>query len=365
VSPPVPAAPPPPADPRRAAIDRTREVARWLVVAFAAIGAVLAGTAPLSNLGKLEIGDWRLWLAAAAVAVGLLAMALAIWMTARVLTPVTTDLATLGDERRLRTLIEQNPEVLRGHGTTFHEFKTEYDRKREAYRMALAAREANPNFATDQVEAGAKAEFLALAPIVDRIVSEGLRVTVQRRFERARPFMFAGAVVAGLAIVVFAWAANPPSKPTTVVVKKVDGLAAGAVGPGVALPLRAAKSVLREAGVGTNRVRLLLASFDGPIEARTLSRGARLSSFAARSGERGVFLTWARFKSAEAARLALHLPWPNTAACRQRVRVLRRTMVLAGQVAGGRPGVVQVLIVRPGDFSFARGQGFGGSTCPS
>ncbi len=366
-------APAPPVGPQRQAIDKIRETARWLILAFAAIGAAIAGSAPLSNLGKLQIGDWRLWVAAAAAAIGLLAIATAIWVTADVLAPVTTALPSLVADDDLRAVFDANPELLRGHGYTLSEFKNEYDEARKAHIEAAKTLRSKPTKKAAAAEKSARGKLLEMSPVVGRIVSEGLLVTVRRRFRRTQSFMFGGALVAGLAIVAFGWAANPPAPKEEKASKKVvttttpvlGRLGKSAHGPGVTITRRDAIRLLRAHGINPKRARSFIESFSGAIEIRTVRRPTRFLRFASKASGRGRFLTTSRFSDAATARVALHLPWTNVATCMQRVSVRKSALVLVGGISQGKPGVPQILVLDQKAFSFPKGRAYTRQPCPA
>ena len=54
-----------------AAVDTYRSTIRWVVVAFAAIATLMAGTAPLTGLG--DVNDDRVWMVAVGAGAGVLA----------------------------------------------------------------------------------------------------------------------------------------------------------------------------------------------------------------------------------------------------------------------------------------------------
>ncbi len=67
------------------AVDRYRDVAKWLVVAFGAVGAVIAGTAPLAGIGDIAPGRLAYVIAGGAIALAGVAGVFA--STASVLVP--------------------------------------------------------------------------------------------------------------------------------------------------------------------------------------------------------------------------------------------------------------------------------------
>lgn len=329
------AAPPP--DPRRAAIDKIRATARWMMVAFGAIGTVLVGTAPLSNVGHLDGSSGRFWIAAAAAAIALAAIAVAIWAAAWVSAPVSRGLPDLAQNKQVRKIFNTNYEMLGGVARDLPGFVRRYEMARLDWVVAGIRRYNDPSPAHKKAERAAHERFEQFTETVKRLTSEGLLVTVRSRFQLAQLAMLGAAVVGGGAIVVFTWAANPPSPAATTttavaVVVKPDPLGAGAL---ISRP--AAAKLLQTHGLPAGDV----LSFAGPIAVETLQPGRTLLRYSARAQGSGRFLTTSRFGSPARARVALHLPWANTAACRQTVRVVRRTLVLVGGVAFGKPGVLQ------------------------
>lgn len=359
----------PPLDPRLEGINKLRDTARWLIAAFAAIAAVLVGTAPLLNLGKLDSGDWRLWVAGAAAAVGLAAIAAMIQVTANVLTPVSKGLKELVHKPAMRKIFSENFELLGGHGMSLEEFKAEYDRARFAYVEAVEHHRDNPGDpAATAEEERTQDAFYELAPVVARIMNEGLLTTFYEKFRVARRAVIGGSFVAGIAIVVFAWAANPasPTTTTTTAAKAAPvSLDVSKTGPGVTISGADAARLLRAHGLTAADAQSYVESFYGPIAAETVGQGRLFLRYAATAGRSGRFITTTRFHTPGIARLALHLPWTNTAACLQRVRVKRRTLVLVGAVAFGKPGVQQFVVLDPKAFSFSHGLPVARGACPA
>jgi hypothetical protein len=364
---------PPPAasvDPHKVAIDKIRETARWLILAFAAIGVALAGTAPLSNLGKLAIDDWRLWLAAGAAAAGLLAIAVAIWVTSNVFSPVTTDLASLARNRKLAKLFNANPDIFKGNGKTLDEFSASYREAREDYLQAIEAFKNSPTPANEAAKKAAGERFSGMAPVVARIMSESLLDRVRSQFNKARIFMFGGALVAGFAIVTFTWAANPPATtaaktPAAPKSAKLGRIRASSLGPGVTIAKKDAIAALLQRNLKAALARQYVESFSGALEIRTVGKGTRFLRYARSAEGRGSFLTTSRFSEPMLARLALHLPWRNTARCLQRVIVRRRTLVLVGRISQGDPNAQQILILDRKAFRFRKGKPYGEQSCPT
>lgn len=354
---------PEPLDARLAAIDKIRGTARWLIVVFAAIGAALAGTAPLSNVGKLGQGDWRLWVAVAAATIALAAIAATVWWTTNILLPTSRGLADLVKDKKLRAIFTAYPELLDGYGKNLEEFKRQYDQARDAYLDAVVADRKASTAATQAEVARTDAERRTFTPVVERVLNEGLLTGVRRQFSSARAVMFGGALVAGAAIVIFTWAANPPSPPTPPKVVPAT-LGVAPAGSGVGVSGATARRLLLAHGVAPLEANRDVASFAGQISVQTEPKGGVLLRYESRAKkQKGRLLTIASLAGPRLARYALHLPWGNTAWCLQRVRATKRTLVLVGQIADGKPGVLQYLALDPGAFAFGPGKAYSSAPC--
>jgi hypothetical protein len=204
---------------------------------------------------------------------------------------------------------------------------------------------------------------------VARITEEGLLIAGRKKYRRALRWMFAAALVAGFAIVTFTWASNPPeTKPAKEKAKaspaSIERAGVAAHGAGVTISRKNAVAVLKAMGAKSPLAEDFVDSFSGPIEIETVRAGARFRRFSSVASGSGRFLTNSRFVRASHARLALHLPWSNSARCVQLVVAKRRTLVLEGEISQGKPKVRQILVLAPHAFSYGRGRGYGDVRCP-
>ena len=340
---PAPAAPaadaPAPRDERLQAVDKLRGTARWLIAAFAAVGTALASGTSLSNLGHVANSDHgRLLIAGVTALIGLGAIGVAIWETTTVLFPASKSLSDFVGDPAMKKIFDENFELLNGYGKNLAQFEIKYRAAREAYVGATEPAE----------EEKAKEAFYAFAPTVERIMNEGLLVTITRRFIRARRFMVASAFVAGVCIIAFTWAANPPSatpKP------KAGADQLTAVSHGVGVQVAATDAIALLSAQGVDNAGAVVASFSGGLELRTVGTHDNFFRYTTTAHDGGSYLTRLSFSGPTTARLALHLPFADTAACRQTVTAVKRTLVLEGQLAGGRPGNVQLFTIHPSDFN--------------
>jgi hypothetical protein len=91
---------PPSSDPAEgytAQLDALRSVAKWLVAAFAGVGALLVAGLSISGLGQLAASSWRLYVAGGSAAIALAAVGFMIREASTVLTHEWLTLASLSD----------------------------------------------------------------------------------------------------------------------------------------------------------------------------------------------------------------------------------------------------------------------------
>lgn len=109
------------------AIDQTRSTAKWIIAAFAAVGASLIAGLQITGLGKLEGQD--LALAVAGLAVALSAVITAIVLVGRVLTPPLVLLDEVKEQ--VGDLVEADRTLLKGQAgdlpTLLRRYETAYD----------------------------------------------------------------------------------------------------------------------------------------------------------------------------------------------------------------------------------------------
>ena len=105
-----------PADPVLAGIDRLRETAKWLLGAYAAVGAALIAGLQLTSLGSVE-DDARLYAAIILAAVSLLLVFYAISKTGGVLAPVAVEESDLEPNSKVGQMVQATPSLLKGQAT--------------------------------------------------------------------------------------------------------------------------------------------------------------------------------------------------------------------------------------------------------
>jgi hypothetical protein len=171
-------------------------------------------------------------------------------------------------------------------------------------------------------------------------------------------------LVAGFALAIFAWAANPPIHATIAVVapKGLD-VAEAADDTGVQISYADAGHLLATHGIPGSDVESYVLSFYGPIDAETLAKGTKVWRYGAQAEGSGRFVTATNFPNPTETQLALHLPYWNTAVCKAPVTVTKRTLVLDGAIAFGKPGERQIVILDPSAFSFGHGSAYSSTPC--
>lgn len=173
-------------------------------------------------------------------------------------------------------------------------------------------------------------------------------------------------LVAGFALAIFAWASNPPIH-HPVAAPTLTGLdvAEAADDSGIQISNADAGHLLETHGIPQADVESYVLSFYGPIDAETLPAGTKVWRYGAQATGAGRFVTTTNFTSATETQAALHLPYWNTATCKAPVTVTKRTLVLDGYIAFGKPGVRQIVILDPSAFSFSHGSAYSSATCGS
>lgn len=189
-------------------VDAMRATSRWTLAAFAAVGTVLVAGSQLSSIGRFEGDDRRLWVAIFALSLVLGIAGLAVWFVIAVETAGETSLADLvrQDARPSSAdavFLRDNPALLGG----FPSVKA----LDEAYRVAISRRyEAIATGSQEDIDAAQQWVMFLGDVVIFPLLSATRYHRVRCTFDRwAKPIVVA-AIVAGIAVGAFAWAANPP-----------------------------------------------------------------------------------------------------------------------------------------------------------
>lgn len=200
-------------DPVLAGIDRLRETAKWLIGAYAAVGAAIIAGLQLTSLGKVE-DPTRFWVGAIAAAVALIAVVAGISKIATVLAPVKIEAADLGPGSDAEKMVHATPTLLKGQAATLADLQSQYETalsefqdKRATARGALddPAERTTAEGAAEQ----ARSRMMALFDPLDGMRKLVLFERVQQRYDDAKRALGVAAVVIIVGVITFAWAANP------------------------------------------------------------------------------------------------------------------------------------------------------------
>lgn len=195
------------------AVDRIREVTKWLIGAFAAVGVVLAAGSQLSEVGDLT--GWRLFAAFVAILMALVGIAIAILYATKVLTPKSVSLRGVvagGSGSPLGKEVESDPGLLQGHGNSLEEFNLKRQEAIAAENDAWARYETSSGDEKKQLATQVKraeAKRKRMDATLTWILSYARYLDVSATFRKALTAMFVGAVLAAAGIALFAWAAHP------------------------------------------------------------------------------------------------------------------------------------------------------------
>jgi hypothetical protein len=197
-----------------AAIVQIREVVKWLIAAFAAVGVALAAGSQLSEIGHLS--GWRLVAAGLGIFLVLVGVALAILKAVRVLTPEPIslkELAESSDHSGVRQKVESDPTLLLGHGESVIDIQDERNRQYQEETAAWKKFEADE---TDKEALRAAERASANRLETDKAVGWLLEFAryseISQLFNRSLKWMTGAAAVAAVGIGLFAWAAHPEDK---------------------------------------------------------------------------------------------------------------------------------------------------------
>ena len=199
-----------------AAVVQIREVVKWLIGGFAAVGVALAAGSQLADLGSVE--GLRLAVAIVSVVAVLAGIAGAIFFATRVLVPKPISLKQLITEASTSEIgkaVVDDPDLLLGHGKSIPDFAE----KRQAVLVEEDA-------AWKAYEEGDKDAKPALLPRVKKaeaarkrvdgamnwLISYARYLQVSKLFRDSLVAMFVAAAVAAAGIGGFAWAAHPEDK---------------------------------------------------------------------------------------------------------------------------------------------------------
>lgn len=206
-----------------------RQNAKWLIAAFAAVGAALAAGIQISNLGGIH-SCGRLVLAGVAAVLGFSGIALAIWQTSKVLELQEAPTSELINNEKLNKRIQKEPTSLGGFGhDSVADLVVDYDQALTKVRDSQRATWENPGDDTAaSLLKSTESEFNEFDSIVDYLRTFVIYDKTLVAYTTARNWVLGGAVMAFLGLGLFAYAANPSTpvgdpKATKVIIRPEPG----------------------------------------------------------------------------------------------------------------------------------------------
>jgi hypothetical protein len=197
----------PPADPYAAARANVRDTVKWLATALAATAAAALGSSPLTGLGSLPMSSPRFHLAGIAVIIALFGILGAIGVILNLLLGEIFSLEASASLPWVIDFIEprKNDILPPGYDSLGALLKA---RRNHADHIA-----ANAGDKTSQAYRDAVADYQSLQPALAAITQQVHLEYVLRSVRSARWPLAGLSIVAGIALVCYAWAANPPKPP--------------------------------------------------------------------------------------------------------------------------------------------------------
>jgi hypothetical protein len=220
------------------AVDYLRGNVKWTLLAFGAIGTTLLAGSQLSSLGKFQVDDPRLWAAFFFAALALGAASYAVRSALAVAYAGRVEFSHL--EAADFAFIADNKPILEGYA--------DVDALRDAYNKIIAKRKRDlmTSGTTEKVLASNQHWYEYLDALCDKVLAYIRYNRIWRQVKRSRSELTVASAVAAIALVGFAWAANPGPETQTVVLQSPASpakLTLSAAGKVALTPLLGAKCV--------------------------------------------------------------------------------------------------------------------------
>lgn len=197
----------------KAASDRIREAAKWLTITLGTVGALLLAGTSLSSIGSLEPWSARFIIAlvgGAVAAVGAVVVLVASVKTAT--TPIITLSELAGDTPPEGTASVLRDPLLLGDYDDVKALARAYDDETTARRAAIDDYKAHPDDDDKKTIAFRKqAKATEVGVLVSRMLAMSSFEHLKWRWKRSLQQVLVGGVAAGVGVVMFVWAANPPA----------------------------------------------------------------------------------------------------------------------------------------------------------
>jgi hypothetical protein len=192
-------------------VEDIRSNVKWTLVAFGAIGTTLLAGSQLSSLGKFALDEPRLWAALAFAMLALGAASFAVRSAQKVANAGYVEFYDLHPTDV--QYVQRNAALLDGFATV--------DNLRAWYDNCVTARHAGLTDPADQetIENN-ETWFNYLDGLVDTVVSYVRYNRIRQQSEQSRSRLTWASIVAAVALLGFAWAANPKADQPAIVVLK-------------------------------------------------------------------------------------------------------------------------------------------------
>jgi hypothetical protein len=189
----------------RRAVGSLRETAKWIVVAFAGVGAAILGVLPVAGVSKLDSAA-SIVLAVAGALLALAGVAIGVWATSDVLTPQVSTLTTVSARPDVAAAIAEDPATfLAAAGTTLGAFAEDLSGWQRTLREVQEQR--GPDAYAEKMRqdalVAARLNVENRAVIARRVVAFGHFQLVRALFRRARFIMFWASAMVALGVGLF------------------------------------------------------------------------------------------------------------------------------------------------------------------
>jgi hypothetical protein len=189
----------------RRAVTSLREAAKWIMVAFAGVGAAILGVLPVAGVSKLDTG-WGVALALVGALLAVAGVAIGVWATSNVLTPHASTLKTVSARPDVAAAIEEDPATYLGPaGTALDAFVEDLSGWQRTLQdlQELRGPDADAEKLRQDALAAAKLNVENRALIARRVVAFGHFQLVRALFQRARVVMFWAFAMVALGVGLF------------------------------------------------------------------------------------------------------------------------------------------------------------------
>jgi hypothetical protein len=194
-----------PSEDWRRAVSSLREAAKWIVVAFAGVGAAVLGALPVAGVSKLGTTA-SIVLAVLGAVLAVAGVAIGVWGTSDVLTPQVSTLGTAAARSDVEKAVNDDPATFLGAtGTTLDAFAADLSGWRRTLRELQEQR--GPDAHAEKLRLGAlevaRLQVENRALIARRVVAFGHFRLVRELFLRARKIMFCAFAMVALGVGLF------------------------------------------------------------------------------------------------------------------------------------------------------------------